>query len=134
MNVCAAPNLRALGRDVPVSALQAGGVPGVEALRGAGDRAPARALAAVRVAGGAGVQADAGDDRERVARVRPDRDPGALAGLAPLHEARGVERLTQQAAAVQRERHRARAVVAARAERAVVPAAVDVGPADDLVG
>ena len=45
----------------------------------------------------AGVEAQAGDDHEGVAALRVDRDPLALAGLAPAHEAGGVERLVEHA-------------------------------------
>src|SRR5262249_38928486 len=59
------------------------------------------ALGRLRHGGGARVQAQAGDHRVGVAGVRVDRDPLALALLAPAHEARGVQRGLEQRAAVE---------------------------------
>ena len=91
-------------------------------------RLPARAL----VGAPAGVEAQAGDDHEGVAGVGVDRDPLALAGLAPAHEAGRVERLVEHPGAVEGVGHRARAVVARVLPRAV-PAAVLVRLGGDPV-
>ena len=64
--------------------------------------------------------------------LRVDRDPLALAGLAPAHEAGGVERLVEHAGAVEGVGHRARAVVAGVLPLAV-PAAVLVRLGGDPV-
>src|SRR4051794_34675919 len=64
-----------------------------------------------------------------MAAVRVDRDPGALARAAPALEARGVERLLEEGAAVQRVAHRAGAVVAG-----VLPLAVAAAVAVRLGG
>src|SRR5918995_2896311 len=67
--------------------LEAGGVTGGEAARPALDLGPARAaardLAQHGVVAHAGVEAQAGDHDEGVAGVRVDREPLALALLAP---------------------------------------------------
>ena len=60
----------------------------------------------------AGVEAQPGDDHVGVAALGVDRHPLALAGLAPAHEAGGVERLVEQAGAVEGVGQRARAVIA----------------------
>src|ERR671937_2172716 len=78
----------------------------------------------------AGVEAQAGDHDEGMARIRVDRDPLALAGLAPGHEVARVERGVEQPGAVQRIAHGAGAVVAPRDE-GPVPAAVDIRLGDD---
>src|SRR4051794_22999481 len=67
--------------------LEAGGVARVEARVRAARGTPLRAATAGGVLGGAGVQAQAGDLDERVARVCPHGDPPAAAGRAPVHEA-----------------------------------------------
>src|SRR3954468_19920969 len=93
-----------------------------EAARRARLRPPARpAVALARC-----VEAQAGDDRVRVARVRVDRDPLAATACSPALEARRVERTAQQAAAVQRVADGTRAVVA-RVAPGAVAAAVAVG-------
>ena len=89
---------------------------------------PAGAL----VGAAAGVEAQAGDDHERVAALGVDRDPRALAGLAPALEAGGVERLVEHPGAVEGVGHRARAVVAGVLPPAV-PAAVLVRLLGDAV-
>src|SRR4051794_11542519 len=86
--------------------------------------ARARALAVARR-----VEAQAGDHRVRVTGVRVDRDPLALAGGAPALESRRVERLVEEAAAVQGVAHGARAVIAR-----VLPAAVTTAVLVRLVG
>src|SRR4051794_26893176 len=84
------------GRDMRLRRdSEAFGMAGDEALGAAQDGPPARALGAGRIARGARVEAHPGDDRERMARVRVDRDPGTFAGAAPLHEAAGVERVVE---------------------------------------
>src|SRR3954469_20228657 len=90
----------------------------------AGDPLPAGAAL-----GAARVEAQPRDDHERVAVVRVDRDPAALAGGAPLHEAGRVERAVEQARAGERERDGARAVVAG-----VAPGAVAAAPLVRLGG
>src|SRR3954468_13195111 len=70
----------------PRGLLEADGVARVEARVRAARRAPLRPLAARRVLGGAGVQAQPGHLDERVRGVRPDRDPLTAAGRAPAHE------------------------------------------------
>src|SRR5262245_30190406 len=84
-------------------------------------------------AGGARVEAQPGDDQERVAGVRVDREPLALAARAPAHERRRVERALQQAGEVQRVGDGARAVIALVDEPAM-PAAVAVREGLELVG
>ena len=64
--------------------------------------------------------------------VGVDRDPLALAGLAPRHQRTGGQRPAQQTRGGQRERHRARAVVA-RVLPLAVAAAPLVGRARDAV-
>src|SRR3954452_1786823 len=83
---------------------------------GAHLRAPARALARVVPAG---VEAQAGDDEERVARAAVRRDPRPLPGLAPRLVVRAGQLRVDEPAAVQRVGLRAGAVVAG-----VLPAAV----------
>src|SRR4051812_23278984 len=100
-----------------------------EAARRARLGPPART--ALALAGG--VEAQAGDDRVGVARVRVDRDPLAATACSPALEARRVERTAQQAAAVQRVADGTGAVVARVVERTVT-AAVAVGLARDRVG
>ena len=90
-------------------------------------------LRAARVAGGGGVETQARDHGERVAGVRVDGDPLARAGLAPAHEAAGVERGLEELRADERERDGAGAVVAG-VEDLGVAAAVLVRLADDAVG
>src|SRR5690606_27298461 len=81
------------------------------------------------------VEAQAGDHREGVAAVGVDRDPLALALLAPVAEAPGGHRALEQLRPRLAERvaHGAGAVVAV-----VFPAGVTASPlvglADDLVG
>src|SRR5689334_20066107 len=58
------------------------------------------------------VEPQAGDGHVGVAAVGVDGHPLARAGVAPLLEAAAVEGLVEQAGAVQRERDRARAVIA----------------------
>src|SRR3954447_18317377 len=101
------------------------------AARRAPGRAPARAAAVVRAAR-RGVEAQARDHRVGVAAVRVHRDPRALAGAAPALEARRVERLLEEAAAVARIPHRAGAVVA-RVLPLAVAAAVAVRLGGDAV-
>src|SRR3954451_21600273 len=99
--------------------LVAGGVPGDEGRSVVPHHgAPARAVAS---AGSAGVPAQTGDVGPGVAAVGEDGDPVAAAGLAPHFEAGRVERAGEEAAAVEHEAHRARAVVSTRGERAVSP-------------
>src|SRR4051812_22538011 len=114
--------------------LEAERVPGPEAPGRARGRAPARAtlerlleLAGVRAPhrGGAGVKTQTSDHREGVPRIGVDRDPFARALLAPLQEAAGVQRLIEQAAAVERVGDAAGAVVAVVLELTVA-AAIDV--------
>src|SRR3954447_23433794 len=69
-----------------------------------------------------GVEGDAGDDHPGVAGVGVDGDPLARARVAPGLEPGRVERAFQQAAAVQGEADRARAVVARGFEGAVAAA------------
>src|SRR5256885_17083342 len=80
----------------------------------------ARAVVPARAATGSGalgvdalsgVEAQPGDVCVGVAGVRVDGDPLALAAEAPVHEGARVERRAEQAAAVQRVRDRAGAVV-----------------------
>ena len=113
---------------VACSSRPAGRVAGDEAF-GRVDRVgvPARAGAADRVEG------EAGDDHPGVFGVGVDGDPLAGAGFAPGLEAGRVERAFEEAAAVQGEADRARAVVAGRFEGAVA-AAPDVGGGGDRVG
>src|SRR4051812_6677270 len=118
--------------------LEAVRVTGAEAARGALGLGPAgaaaRDLAADRVVPHTGVEPQSGDDHEGVARVRVDREPLALAPLAPAHERARVERAAgQEAGAAQRVGHGAGAVVARILDLAVA-AAVLVRLADDLVG
>src|SRR4051795_9795439 len=93
--------------------------------------APARpaAAAGARRRGG---EAQAGDDHIGVTAVRVHRDPAAAAAATPVHEGRGVERLPEEAAAVERVADGAGAVVA-RVVPLTVAAAVAVGLAGDLV-
>src|SRR6185436_17859482 len=100
---------------------EADGVTLLVAARRALGRAPARAalgrlleLALVRPGdrGHARVQAQAGDHGIGVAGVGVDRDPLALAALAPAHEAAGVQRRLEQARVMQRVGDGAGAVVA----------------------
>src|SRR6185503_5122103 len=74
----------------------AGRTPTAPARAGAG-AAPAGAVAIAS----ARVEAEPGDDHVGVAGVGVDGDPATLAPLAPAHEAAGVERRIEQAAAVQ---------------------------------
>src|SRR5215208_4420094 len=110
-------------------ALQAGRMARYEASRRARLRPPAWSVLALA----GGVEAQAGDDRVGVARVRVDGDPLAPAARSPALEAGRVERTAEQAGAVQRVADRARAVVA-RVDEGAVPAAVAVGLAGDRVG
>src|SRR4051812_5997688 len=112
--------------------LEAGGVPRDVAVRRAPFVAPARSALAARARRG-GVEAQAGDDRVGMTAVRVDRDPRALARLAPALEPGRVERLRDEAAAVQRVADGARAVVA-RVLPLAVAAAVAVGLRGDPVG
>src|SRR3954447_1536927 len=114
------------------SCLKPGGVTHGVAARRATLRAPAWPAAAAG-ARGRRVEAQAGDHGVGVTGVRVDGDPLALAGLAPALEARRVERLAQQSAAVQRVAHRARAVIA-RVLPLAVAAAVLVRLPRDAVG
>ena len=108
---------------------------GLEAARGAQHRPPARTLRTRRVTCGAGVEPQARDDHEGVRGLRVDGDPGPGALLAPGEEAGRVERILDEAAAVQREGDGAGAVVAAGIEEAgAMAAAVLVGLPDDRVG
>src|SRR5215210_5010724 len=86
---------------------------------------PARAGALAR-----GVEAAAVDDHVRVPGVGVDRDVAAGPGGAVGHELARVLRRAQEAAAVERVGHGARAVVA-RVVEARVPAAVAVGLVGD---
>src|SRR5581483_7823045 len=90
---------------------EAGRVARHVAARRAAAVAPARPAAAAGARRG-GVEAEPGDDHVGVAAVRVDRDPAAAAGAAPAHERGGVERLPEQAAAVERVADGAGAVVA----------------------
>src|SRR5829696_2908941 len=120
------------------SELEARGVALHESAPGARNRAPARPglerlgggprLGRARHAGNARVEPEAGDHGVGVAGVGEDRDPRALAPLAPLHERARVERAVEQVAAVEGERDGRRAVDAGGdVELEVVPAAVEVG-------
>src|SRR5215213_8414161 len=71
--------------------LEAEWVARLEAARGAQHGAPAGTAQPVAVARRAGVQAQAGDHGEGVARVGVHREPAALAGESPAHEAAGVQ-------------------------------------------
>ena len=88
---------------------------------------PARAGAAD------GVEGEAGDHHPGVFGVGVDGDPLARAGFAPGLQAGRVERAFEEAAAVQGEADRARAVIAGGFEGAVA-AAPDVGGGGDRVG
>jgi hypothetical protein len=72
------------------------------------------------------------DDHVHVTAVGVDRHPGAGTGLAPARERAGRHRVVEQARAVQRVGHGARAVVA-RVVEVAVAAAVLVRLALDLV-
>src|SRR5215217_7401848 len=81
------------------------------------------------------VEPQAGDHGVGVARVREDRDPGALPLAAPAHERAGVERRLQQPGAVEGERDGAGAVGAlGDVELQVVAAAVAVRQLLERVG
>src|SRR6476646_6770951 len=92
-------------------------------------RAPGRS-GAVRHGG---VEPQAGDHEERVARVGVHGEPVALAVLRPAHVARRVHRRVDEMPAVEGLAHRTGAVVATRLE-ARVAAAVAVARAHDVVG
>src|SRR4051794_7046627 len=109
------------------------GVPRDVAARRATLRAPARTALAAAVVLARRVEAQARDHGVGVTGVGVDRDPLALARLAPALEARRVERALEQAAAVHGVAHRARAVVA-RVLPLAVPAAVLVRLVRDPVG
>src|SRR5690242_8357995 len=66
-----------------------------------------------------GVEPQAGDHEERVARVRVDGEPVTLAVLRPAHEAGRVHRRVDEVTAVEGLADGARAVVAARLETRV---------------
>ena len=95
-------------------------------------RTPARALLVGGVVGGARVQPQAGDRHVGVAGVGEDRHPAAEPVRAPAMNSEESSGVVEQARAVQREGHGARAVVAGRDERGVA-AAEDVGQPDELV-
>src|SRR6476646_2654246 len=105
------------------SPLEPGRVPGD--IAGGRDRrqVPARAGP---LFGADGVEAQAGDFDEGVARVGVDGDPPAAPGGSPAHQVAGGERLRDQAAAEEGEADGAGAVVGGAVEGSVA-AAPDVG-------
>src|SRR5437899_756058 len=90
-------------------------MPRREASRHARVCVPARTLGAARAGR---VQAQAGDHGESVAVARINGDPPPVSTLTETHEAARIDRRIERSRVVQRERHGARAVVAAVVERA----------------
>jgi hypothetical protein len=119
--------------DGPDDVPRAGRGPHRRAPPGAALERRPRDVAAGHDAVAARVQAQPRDHRVGVAGVRVDRDPLPRTPMAPRHEARGVERALEQAAAVEGIGDGAGAVVAAALE-AGVAAAVDVRLVLQLVG